>query len=168
MKALILLAVLIAPSLPLRVADRPNILYIMADDHAAEAIGAYGGRLAALNLTPTIDRLALEGAMLTNCFCNNSICTPSRATILTGQYSHVNGIRTLIGSLPEARQSLPTLMKAAGYETAMVASGTSKRSLPRLITTRSIRGSGRISTRSTSSAGRIRLPIRARRSGACL
>lgn len=119
MKAL-LLAVLIATALPLRGADKPNILYIMADDHAAEAIGAYGGRLAALNPTPTIDRLAREGAMLTNCFCTNSICTPSRATILTGQYSHVNGIRTLIGSLPEARQALPTLMKAAGYETAMV------------------------------------------------
>ena len=120
MKRLLALAFAIVATLPLRAADQPNILYIIADDHAAEAIGAYGGRLAALNPTPTIDRLAREGAMLKNCFCTNSICTPSRATILTGQYSNVNGIRTLIGSLPEARQALPTLMKAAGYETAMV------------------------------------------------
>ncbi|MDA1229938.1 MAG: sulfatase-like hydrolase/transferase, partial [Planctomycetota bacterium] len=69
-------------------ADRPNILFIMSDDHAAHAIGAYGGRLAELNPTPTLDRLAREGVLLTNCFCTNSICTPSRAALMTGQYSH--------------------------------------------------------------------------------
>ncbi len=103
-----------------RAEQRPNILYIMSDDHAAHAIGAYGGRLAALDPTPTIDRLAREGALLTNCFCTNSICTPSRATIMTGQYSHVNGVTTLSGRIEGDRQHLAELMKNAGYETAMV------------------------------------------------
>ncbi len=120
MKRFLALVFAFVAALPLRAAEQPNILYIMSDDHASSAIGAYGGRLAALNPTPTIDRLVREGVMLTNAFCTNSICTPSRATILTGQYSHVNGIRTLIGSLPEAKQTLPLQMKAAGYETAMV------------------------------------------------
>lgn len=99
---------------------RPNILFIMSDDHAAHAIGAYGGRLAELDPTPTIDRLAREGTLLTNCFCTNSICTPSRATIMTGQYSHVNGVKTLDGEIAEPQQHLARLMKQAGYETAMV------------------------------------------------
>ena len=62
---------------------RPNILYIMADDHAAHAISAYGSQI---NQTPNIDRVAQAGVRMTNCFCTNSICTPSRAAILTGQY----------------------------------------------------------------------------------
>src|SRR5438270_7626873 len=72
-------------------ADRPqpNILYIMSDDHAAHAISAYG---STINRTPNIDRIGKEGARLTICFCTNSICTPSRAAILTGQYSHRNGV----------------------------------------------------------------------------
>ena len=101
-------------------ATAPNILFIMSDDHAAHAIGAYGSRLAGLNPTPNIDRLAKEGARLTNCFCTNSICTPSRATIITGQYSHRNGVTTLNGSIEPARQTLALQMKKAGYETAMV------------------------------------------------
>ena len=99
---------------------QPNILYIMSDDHAAHGIGAYGGRLAPLDPTPTIDRLAREGVLLKNCFCTNSICTPSRATIMTGQYSHVNGVKTLRGRIAKDRQHLANLMKQAGYETAMV------------------------------------------------
>ena len=101
-------------------AERPNILFIMSDDHAAHAIGAYGSRLAKLDPTPNIDRLAREGVRLSNCFCTNSICTPSRATIMTGQYSHTNGITTLSGALSGERQTLPRLMKQAGYETAIV------------------------------------------------
>ncbi|MDA1250625.1 MAG: sulfatase-like hydrolase/transferase, partial [Planctomycetota bacterium] len=97
-------------------ATAPNILFIMSDDHAAHAIGAYGSRLAGLNPTPNIDRLAKEGARLTNCFCTNSICTPSRATIITGQYSHGNGVTTLNGSIEPARQTLALQMKKAGYE----------------------------------------------------
>jgi len=101
-------------------ADKPNILYIMADDHAAHAIGAYRSRLAELNPTPSLDRIAAEGALLENCFCTNSICTPSRATIITGQYSHTNGVTTLTGAIEPARQTLALEMKKAGYETAMV------------------------------------------------
>ena len=70
-------------------ADRPNIIFIMSDDHAAHAISAYGSRV---NQTPHLDRLAKEGALLTRVFVTNSICTPSRAAILTGQYSHLNGV----------------------------------------------------------------------------
>lgn len=101
-------------------ANPPNILYIMSDDHAAHAIGAYGGRLAELDPTPNIDRLANEGVLLRNCFCTNSICVPSRATIMTGQYSHTNGVKTLDYKLEASRQTLAHEMKKAGYETAMI------------------------------------------------
>src|SRR5436190_15278435 len=74
---------------PVVVASRPNIVYIMSDDHAAHAIGAYGSHV---NTTPNLDRIAHEGAILTNVFATNAICTPSRAVILTGQYSHLNGV----------------------------------------------------------------------------
>ena len=99
---------------------KPNILYIMSDDHAAHAIGAYGGRLAQLNPTPTIDRLAAEGMVLENTFCNNSVCSPSRASILTGQYSHVNGVKSLGGKVAEENQTLPLAMREAGYQTAVI------------------------------------------------
>ena len=101
-------------------AKQPNILFIMSDDHAAHAVGAYGSRLAGLNPTPNIDRLAREGARLASCFCTNSICTPSRASIMTGQYSHKNGVTTLNGSIESDRQTLARMMNQAGYETAMV------------------------------------------------
>ena len=71
------------------VARRPNILFIMADDHAAKAISCYGH---GLNSTPAIDRIAREGVRFDHCYVSNSICTPSRATLLTGQYSHLNGV----------------------------------------------------------------------------
>src|SRR5687768_11586092 len=67
---------------------RPNILFIMSDDHAYQAIGAYG---SGLNQTPNIDRIAKEGLRFDRCFVTNSICGPSRAVILTGKYSHLNG-----------------------------------------------------------------------------
>jgi arylsulfatase A-like enzyme len=98
----------------------PNILYIMSDDHAAHAISAYNSRLAKIAPTPNIDRLANEGILFENCFCTNSICVPSRATILTGQYSQTNGALDLGGRLERERQYLPKLMKQAGYETAMI------------------------------------------------
>lgn len=106
--------------LPAWSADKPNILFIMSDDHAAHAIGAYGGRLAALDPTPHIDRLAREGVRMANCFCTNAICVPSRATIMTGQYSHANGARTLNNGITPENQTLAHLLKAAGYETAVV------------------------------------------------
>jgi arylsulfatase A-like enzyme len=100
--------------------ERPNIIYIMADDHTSQAIGVYGSRLAELNPTPTIDRLAHEGMLFENVFCTNSICTPSRASIMTGQYPHVNGVLDLDGSIGEDQQYLAKEIKALGYETAMV------------------------------------------------
>lgn len=103
-----------------RADERPNILFIMSDDHAAHAIGAYGGRLAQLNPTPNLDRLAKEGMLLRNVFCGNSICTPSRATLMTGQHSHMNGVRTLNGSLTPEQQTLANEMRSAGYHTAMI------------------------------------------------
>ena len=123
-KALIT-ALLLAPLAGLHAAGnkpaaQPNIIYIMSDDHAATAIGAYGSRLAKLNPTPTIDRLAKEGMLFENCFAVNSICTPSRACILTGQYNHINRVYDLEGSLDPAHQYLPIEMKKAGYQTAMI------------------------------------------------
>jgi arylsulfatase A-like enzyme len=95
---------------------RPNIIFIMSDDHAAHAIGAYGSRV---NKTPHIDRLAREGALLTNVFATNSICTPSRATILTGQYSHINGV-TMFNRFDSARMTVARLLQQHGYYTGMI------------------------------------------------
>ncbi len=97
-------------------ADRPNIVFIMTDDHAAHAIGAYGSRV---NRTPNLDRLAREGALLRNVFATNAICTPSRAAILTGQYSHVNGV-TVFNRFDSTRTTVARLLQQGGYYTAMV------------------------------------------------
>jgi len=108
-----------AASLPLAAKSGrpPNILYIMADDHASHAISAYGSRI---NHTPNIDRLATGGVRLDNCFCTNSICTPSRGVILTGQYSHITGVKTLNDPLDPGRQNVAKLLQAGGYATAMI------------------------------------------------
>ncbi|MEO1856489.1 MAG: sulfatase [Rubritalea sp.] len=98
----------------------PNILFIMSDDHTTQAIGAYGSRLAKLNPTPNIDDLASNGMRFARVFCNNAICTPSRASIMTGQYSQKNGVLDLNGNLPPERQFLAIEMKKAGYQTAMI------------------------------------------------
>lgn len=97
-------------------AARPNIIFIMSDDHAAHAISAYGSRV---NRTPNIDRLAREGALLTNVFATNSICTPSRATILTGQYSHLNGV-TVFNRFDPSRMTVARLLQQGGYHTGMI------------------------------------------------
>jgi arylsulfatase A-like enzyme len=95
---------------------RPNIVFIMTDDHAAHAIGAYGSKV---NKTPNIDRLAREGALLTNVFATNSICTPSRAAILTGQYSHLNGV-TMFNRFDSSRMTVARLLQQGGYYTGMI------------------------------------------------
>jgi arylsulfatase A-like enzyme len=95
---------------------RPNIVFIMADDHAAQAIGCYGGRL---NRTPGIDRIAREGIRFDNCFCTNGICAPSRAVILTGKHSHLNGVRDNSDIFDGGQATFPKLLRAAGYETAL-------------------------------------------------
>ena len=99
---------------------RPNILFIMADDHTSQAIGCYGLRLSEYAHTKNIDRIAAEGALLKNCFCTNSICVPSRASILTGQYSHINGAKTLTGKLDPETDNVAKRLQAAGYETAII------------------------------------------------
>ncbi|HJU44646.1 MAG TPA: sulfatase [Vicinamibacterales bacterium] len=96
--------------------NRPNIIFIMTDDHAAHAIGAYGSRV---NATPNLDRLAREGALLTRVFATNSICTPSRAAILTGQYSHINGV-TMFNRFDSARTTVARLLQQGGYHTGMI------------------------------------------------
>ena len=95
---------------------RPNIIFVMADDHAAHAIGAYGSRI---NATPGIDRLAAEGMRFDACFCTNSICSPSRATILTGTYNHVNGVTTLATPFDARLPTFPAMLRDAGYQTAL-------------------------------------------------
>jgi arylsulfatase A-like enzyme len=99
-----------------RRAARPNIIYIMTDDHAAHAISAYGSKI---NTTPHLDRLAREGALLDNVFATNSICTPSRAAILTGQYSHINGV-TVFNRFNSERMTVARLLQAGGYHTGMI------------------------------------------------
>jgi arylsulfatase A-like enzyme len=96
---------------------RPNILFIMCDDHASHAISCYGSKI---NRTPNIDRLAKEGMRFENCFCTNSVCAPSRAVILTGKYSHLNGIVENYIRFNGAQQTLPKLLKGGGYETAII------------------------------------------------
>lgn len=98
-------------------AKRPNILFIMSDDHAAHAISAYGSRI---NETPHLDRIANEGMRLDNCFCTNSICAPSRATILTGKYNHLNGVRTLYENFDARQNHVAKILQENGYQTAMI------------------------------------------------
>lgn len=103
--------------------SRPNILFIMSDDHACNAISAYGGRLAKVAPTPNIDRIGREGIRLDKCFVTNSICTPSRAVILSGQHSHINTVRTLNDAFPGPESGTPNvadILRRSGYETALI------------------------------------------------
>jgi len=100
-----------------RAAERPNILFIFSDDHAQHAISAYGSKI---NKTPNIDRIAREGMIFRNAFVANSICTPSRATILTGKHSHLNGAYNVGDKFDATQQSFPKLLRGAGYQTAIV------------------------------------------------
>jgi arylsulfatase A-like enzyme len=99
---------------------QPNILFILSDDHTSQAWGIYGGVLQDLAHTPNISRLADEGMVLNNAFCTNSICVPSRASILTGQYSHRNGVYTLSDALDPGTDNIAKMLKTAGYQTALV------------------------------------------------
>lgn len=96
---------------------RPNIVFIMSDDHASQALSCYGSRI---NQTPNLDRLAREGIRFDNAFCTNSICAPSRATILTGKYSHMNGLRDNRDEFDGSQPTLPKYLQDAGYQTAIV------------------------------------------------
>lgn len=100
--------------------ERPNILFIMADDHTGQAWGIYESILKDLVYTPNIKRLAQEGTVLENCLVSNSICTPSRATILTGQYSHVNGVKILNAGLAPSYNNIAKEMQKGGYQTSII------------------------------------------------
>lgn len=97
-------------------ADSPNILFIMSDDHAAHAISCYGSKV---NETPNLDRLAKSGVRFTNAFVTNSICTPSRATLLTGKYSHLNGV-PVFNNFDGTQQNVAKLLQSAGYHTGVI------------------------------------------------
>ncbi len=96
---------------------KPNILFVFADDHAYQAIGAYGSRI---NQTPNLDRLAREGMRFDRCLVTNSICAPSRAVILTGKYSHVNGVLDNRIAFDGSQETFPKLLGQHGYQTAMI------------------------------------------------
>lgn len=97
-------------------AAKPNILFIFSDDHAQRAISAYGSKV---NVTPHIDRLAAEGTRFLNSFVTNSICTPSRATLLTGQYSHLNGV-PVFNRFDGTRDHVAKRLQAGGYHTGII------------------------------------------------
>ncbi len=98
-------------------AKQPNILFVFSDDHAPQAISAYGSKI---NQTPNLDRIANEGAVFRNSFCANSICGPSRACILTGKHSHMNGFLRNGNRFDGNQMTFPKLMKDVGYETAII------------------------------------------------
>ncbi|MCC6494257.1 MAG: sulfatase [Pirellulales bacterium] len=110
------LALVVALSSSAQAVQRPNIVFILADDHACQAISAYG---RGLNQTPHIDRIAAEGARFDRCYVTNSLCGPSRAVILTGKYSHKNGMCTNSGQFDGAQQTFPKILQRAGYQTAL-------------------------------------------------
>ena len=111
--SLLLLLCILACSQP----SRPNIIYIMTDDHATQMMSAYGSTRAS---TPNLDRIARAGILFRNAFCTNSLCAPSRATLLTGLYSHKNGQRYNGETFDGSQTTFPKLLQQAGYQTALV------------------------------------------------
>ena len=118
MKQLVLFAILLSSFAirPSASAAAPNILFIFSDDHAQHAISAYGSKV---NKTPHLDRLAREGVRFKNSFVINSICTPSRATLLTGQYSHLNGV-PVFNRFDGSRDNVAKHLQEGGYHTGMI------------------------------------------------
>ena len=98
-------------------ARRPNIVLILTDDHAAHAVGAYG---SVVNQTPRIDEIGRRGVRFENCYVTNSLCSPSRASILTGTYSHINGVKTLETHIDASQPTFVSQLRAEGYRTAVV------------------------------------------------
>ena len=116
-KCLIATFVMLIASVASRAANRPNIVFIFSDDHAQHAISAYGSRI---NKTPNIDRIAQQGMLFRNAFVANSICTPSRATILTGKHSHLNGAYNVGDKFDASQVTFPKLLQHGGYQTAII------------------------------------------------
>ncbi len=102
----------------------PNIIFIYSDDHSLQTIGAYNQRLSQFcreqNITPNLDRLAASGGLFRNSFCGNSLCSPSRAAVLTGLHGHSNGVTTLNQPINAGLWTFPESLNAAGYQTAVI------------------------------------------------
>ena len=132
----ILTAALLGLTLPTPspAADRPNIVFIFSDDHSLQTIGAYNARLSGFcreqNITPNLDRLAAAGGVFVNSFCGNSLCSPSRASVLTGLHSHANGVRTLDQPISEGLWTYPKSLREAGYQTAVIGKWHLDKTLP--------------------------------------
>lgn len=120
--------------------QKPNILFILSDDHTSQAWGIYGGILQEYVKNDNIEWLANHGVVLDNAFCTNSICVPSRATILSGQYSHRNGVYDLEDSYEPDSMNFAKLLQAAGYQTSIIGKWHLKKSPPALTTTWYYRG----------------------------
>lgn len=120
MRGLLLVITIVALAAPAETTVRPNILWMFSDDHAFQAIGAYGGRFAEVNLTPNLDSIAAEGMRFDKCYVANSICAPSRATLLTGKHSHKNGKIDNRGPFNHDQMQFQKLLQASGYQTAMI------------------------------------------------
>lgn len=114
---LMLLAMLLQACDRISTDSPPNIIFIMSDDHASKAISAYDSSLV---ITPNIDRLTDNGIRFDNCYCTNAICAPSRAVILTGKYSHMNGVLDNSRPFDGEQQTLPKILQKAGYQTAII------------------------------------------------
>jgi len=121
--SLVLLCAVVGCSKPqevLETPDRPNIVWLFSDDHAYQAIGSYPGRFENENLTPNIDTLAQEGMAFDRCYVANSICGPSRATLLTGKHSHMNGKYDNGGDFNHDQPQFQKTLQENGYQTAMI------------------------------------------------
>jgi arylsulfatase A-like enzyme len=102
------------------VAERPNIVWIFSDDHSYQTIGAYGGRLKELNMSPNLDKIAAEGMRFERAYVGNSICAPSRATLLTGKHSHMNGKLDNVDPFNHDQQQFQKILQKNGYQTVMI------------------------------------------------
>jgi arylsulfatase A-like enzyme len=119
LKSLLSLCLLLATG-SAQAADRPNIVWIFTDDHSYQTFGAYGGPLQHLDPTPNLDRLAAAGMRFDKCYVGNSICAPSRATLLTGKHSHMNGKYGNRGPFDHDQQQFQKILQSNGYQTVMV------------------------------------------------
>jgi len=115
---------LAAPLSAQNTAKRPNILLIFSDDHSLQTLGAYQSRMQAFirehNITPNIDKIAAKGVLFENSFVVNSICGPSRAAILTGKHSHINGFKANGDRFDASQWTVAKELQGAGYETAVI------------------------------------------------
>ena len=118
---LLLLTVVVSfPACKEQVAPRPNIIFIFSDDHAYQAVGAYGYEIGKYAPTPNIDRIAREGMRFDRCCVTNSLCAPSRATVLTGKHSHLNSVTTNRERFDSTLVTFPQILQANGYQTAII------------------------------------------------